>query len=107
MLSPDLLAVGNVRDAEGAARVHDKHAKEIVPYDAEQKDIEAEARKLETEPKLARHPTDRPDLGEGFLEIALVITSITLLTRQRRFWHLGVSFAAVGLLVATSRFLLH
>jgi hypothetical protein len=102
----DLLAVGNVRDTEAAGRVHDKYAKEVARYEEEQKDIEAEAHKLEAETKLARHQADRFDLGEVFLEIALVVTSITLLTRQRGFWYLGIFFAAVGLATAASGFLL-
>lgn len=103
----DLLAVSNVRDTEGAGRVHDKYAKEVARYAEEQKEIEAEARKLEAETKLARHRADRFDLGEVCLEIALVVTSITLLTRRRPFWHLGIVFTVVGLGVAASGLLLH
>ena len=102
----DLLAVGNVRDAEGAGRVHDKYAKEIARYDEEQKELEAEAHGLEAKTALARRQADRFDLGEVLLEIALVVTSITLLTRQRRFWHLGILFAAGGLALAASGLLL-
>ena len=103
----DLLAVSNVRDVEGAGRVHDKYAKEVARYEEEQKDIEAEARKLEAETKLARRQADRLDLGEVFLEIALVVTSITLLTRRRPFWYLGIAFAAAGMAVAATGLLLH
>ena len=103
----DVLAVSNVRDVEGAARVHDRYAKEVARYEEEQKEIEAEARKLEAETKLARHQADRFDLGEVFLEIALVVTSITLLTRRRPFWYLGILFAAAGVAVAATGLLLH
>ena len=103
----DLLAVSNVRDVEAAGRVHDKYAKEVARYEEEQKDIEAEARKLEAETKLARRQADRLDLGEVFLEIALVVTSITLLTRRRPFWYLGIVFAAAGIAVAATGLLLH
>jgi len=34
-------------------------------------------------------------LGEVFLEIGLVVTSITLLTRRKAFWYLGLVCAAV------------
>jgi LPS O-antigen subunit length determinant protein (WzzB/FepE family) len=103
----DLLAVGSVRDVEAAGRVHDKYAKEVARYGEEQKEIEAEARKLEAETRVARSKADRFDLGEVFLEIALVVTSITLLTRRRPFWYLGIVFAAAGLAVAASGLLLH
>ncbi len=45
---------------------------------------------------------DRFDLGEVFLEIALVVTSITLLTEKRAYWYLGFVFAAIGLVAAAS-----
>ncbi len=40
------------------------------------------------------------------LEIGLVITSITLLTRQRLYWFLGLGFGGVGLVVAAQALLL-
>jgi len=49
---------------------------------------------------------DRFDLGEVFLEIALVITSITLLTDNRKFWYLGIGLACVGIVAAASGFVL-
>ena len=52
-------------------------------YRDEQKDIEAEAKKAEDEVKLEGRRADRFDLGEVMLEAALVICSITLLTRKR------------------------
>jgi len=36
------------------------------------------------------------------LEIALVISSIALLTSRRIFWHLGLLMATAGVLVAAS-----
>ena len=39
---------------------------------------------------------DRFDLGEALLEIGLVVTSVTLLTRSRIYWFLGLAFAAGG-----------
>jgi hypothetical protein len=43
---------------------------------------------------------DRFDLAEVFLEIGLVITSITLLSGRRLFWYLGMMFGVVGIVVA-------
>jgi len=39
----------------------------------------------------------RFDLGEALLEIGLVITSVTLLTRKRAYWYLGWSFRYAAL----------
>ena len=65
------------------------------------------ARELEADTDLTRRKADRYDLGEVFLEIALVITSITLLSGRRIFWHLGLLLAVGGAVVACSAWLLH
>jgi Domain of unknown function (DUF4337) len=57
---------------------------------------------LEQEAVLAKGKTDRFDLSEVFLEIALVITSITLLSGRRLFWYLGLLFGGAGIVVAAS-----
>ncbi len=49
---------------------------------------------------------DRFDLGEALLEIGLVITSVTLLTRSRIYWYLGLVFSVLGVVSAASAFLL-
>jgi len=50
---------------------------------------------------------DRYDLGEVMLEAALVICSITLLTRKKLYWGMGLVLAAVGIAVAAAGFLIH
>jgi hypothetical protein len=49
---------------------------------------------------------DRFDLAEAMLEIGLVITSVTLLTRSRIYWYLGLVFSACGVVSAASAYLL-
>jgi hypothetical protein len=56
---------------------------------------------------LVRHRAGRFDLAEVLLEIALVVTSITLLTRRRGFWIVGLVLAAIGGVIATFGLLLH
>ena len=101
-----LTAVENTK-AERAQEVQKHFHEEINKYSEEKKDIQAEARGLEAEVQRATHRADRFDLGEVFLEIALVITSITLLTDNRRYWYLGLVLAVVGLLAAGSGLLAH
>jgi Domain of unknown function (DUF4337) len=78
---------------------------EIEKYDKEKEEIRKEAQGLEAEARRAGDRADRFDLGEVFLEIALVITSITLLTDNRKFWYLGIGLACVGIVAAASGFL--
>jgi hypothetical protein len=47
----------------------------------------------------------RYDLAEALLEIGLVITSVTLLTRSRIYWYLGLVFSLFGIVSALSAFL--
>jgi len=80
---------------------------EVDRYASEEKDISEKARELEAEVDLAGRRADRFDLGEALLEIALVITSITLLTRRRAFWYSGIVVGALGAAAAASAFLVH
>jgi hypothetical protein len=50
--------------------------------------------------------SDRFDLGEVLLEIGLVITSVTLLTRSRIYWYLGMASSAIGVAAGVSAFFL-
>ena len=56
---------------------------------------------------MAGRKANRFNLGEVFLEIALVVTSITLLTSNRGYWVMGIIFAVLGVAVAATGFLLH
>jgi hypothetical protein len=101
-LFADLTGVVATKDAEAAAKLQGKYRAEADRYKDEQKELDAKARELEKEAELAHRRVDRLDLGEVFLEIALVITSITLLSGRRIFWHLGLFMATAGILLAAS-----
>lgn len=102
-----LAGVVAAKDAETATKFQEKIHAEAERYRDEQKELEAKARELEQEFGLEHRKTDRFDLGEVFLEIALVITSITLLSGRRIYWRLGLLFAAAGILIAASAWLVH
>jgi hypothetical protein len=101
-LFADITSVVATKDAAQTTQLHDKYLAEATRYRDEQKDLDAEAHKLEQETELAGKRADRYDLGEVFLEIALVITSITLLSRRRAFWHAGMVLGVVGVVVAAT-----
>jgi len=101
-LFADLVSVIPSKDAEGAHKLQEKYRAEAERYRDEQKELDAKAHELEQEAVLARGKTDRFDLGEVFLEIALVITSITLLSGRRLFWYLGLLFGVTGIVIAAS-----
>jgi hypothetical protein len=64
------------------------------------------AEALEAKVEQAEARADRFDLAEALLEIGLVITSVTLLTHRRIYWHFGMIFALGGIVSALSVLLL-
>ena len=103
----ELLAALTSKDQAKEEQAREKFLKQADRYRDEQKEIEAEARKLEQEVVMAGRKANRFNLGEVFLEIALVVTSITLLTSNRGYWVMGIIFAVLGVAVAATGFLLH
>lgn len=92
---------------EKAEQVAQRFEKDIDRYREEQKDIQNEAHGIEAHLKHETSRANRFDLGEVFLEIALVVTSITLLTGRKHYWWLGIGFAAAGVITAASVLLRH
>jgi hypothetical protein len=103
----DLLSMAEFKDKVQADKVREKYQKEAERYTKEQAEIEEQAKDLEKESALAQRKANRFDLGEVFLEIALVISSLSLLSRKRFYWFLGIASGIVGLSVAATGFLLH
>ncbi len=71
----------------------------------EKADSEAEqevAKGFEEQREQAEFLGNRFNLAQVLLEIALVITSITLLTRNKLYWYLGLLFGLAGVAAATS-----
>jgi hypothetical protein len=106
-LVSDMASVLTASDAAAAAKFRDKYTQEADRYKHEKADIQEEAKKLGTEVGMERKRADRYDLAEVFLEIGLVISSITLLSGRRVFWHLGVAFSVVGVAVAVMAAMVH
>jgi hypothetical protein len=102
----DLLSMVEFKDKAQADKVREKYQKEAERYTKEQSEIEGQAKDLEKESALAQRKSNRFDLGEVFLEIALVISSLSLLSRKRFYWFLGIVSGFAGLGVAATGFLL-
>lgn len=83
-------------------------AKEFAYAKKESADVDEkqqEARTLEAEVEVAERKAGWFDLGEALLQIGVIITSITLLTRRQVYWHLGTVFGVLGVLAASMAFL--
>jgi hypothetical protein len=95
-LSTELLSVLTLADK-------DRGAKDVKDWSGHQekwaddfKDEQKEALALEGDVKLAEDKAKYFDLAETLLEIGLVVSSVTLLTRSRIYWYLGMGASAVG-----------
>ena len=103
----DLLSMMDFKDKAQADKVREKYQKEAERYTKEQGEIEELAKDLEKDSALQQRKANRFDLGEVFLEIGLVISSLALLSRKRLYWFLGIVSGVAGLGVAATGFLLH
>jgi hypothetical protein len=103
-LASDLLGVVTVGDKDKAAKITKAYADHQAKWNDDLKEEQEKAEGLEKKVELAEARADRFDLAEALLEIALVITSVTLLTRSRIYWYFGMVFAAAGIVSAAAAF---
>jgi hypothetical protein len=105
-LTAELLSVVTVADKDAAKKLAAEYAKSQADKKDETKDDMAKALDYEKKVEEAEAKGDRFDLGEALLEIGLVITSVTLLTRKRAYWYVGMFFSLGGIASAASVLLL-
>jgi hypothetical protein len=89
------------------AEHREKYKKEVERYTDQMKDIQAEAKKAAGDVKLEERRADKYDLSEVLLEAALVVCSITLLTKKRIFWYFGIVLSIVGIIFGVGGLLVH
>jgi hypothetical protein len=104
-LATDLLSALELRDPAAGKKLADSYNAHEEKWNEDLKEEQNEALGLEAEVRLAERKADRFDLGEALLEIGLVVSSITLLTRLRTYWCMGLVFGVAGVIVAAFAFL--
>jgi len=90
------------KDEAQAQKARDRFRQQAALYDKRRQELRTQAEDLEGEVRQEERRANRFDFGEALLEVALVITSITLLTRRRAFWYFGSVTALAGVLVAAT-----
>ena len=101
-LASDLLGVVSLDNKDAATKIEKAYADHQKKWDDELKQEQAQADAMETRVAQAEARADRFDFAEALLEIGLVITSVTLLTKSRIYWYLGLVFSACGVASAVS-----
>jgi hypothetical protein len=100
-----LLGVVQVAQADKAQTLGSQYAKERDRYASEAAPIQEEAKAREAESAREEARGLRLDLGEGLLELGLVLTSLYFLARKRLFPVIGILAAVGGAIVAATNFL--
>jgi hypothetical protein len=103
----DLLGTLSPVDKEKTEALREKYLKETDRYEKEKDEVSEQAKELEKERESSSRRADRYEAGQVILEIALIICSLTLLTKKRIFWLSGIALGLIGLGTTLSGFLIH
>ena len=98
----DMLSVVTISDKAASAKISKTYADHQKKWNDELKEEQDKAEGLQRNVEDAEVRADRYDLAEALLEIGLVITSVTLLTRNRLYWYFGMVFSVAGVMSALS-----
>lgn len=101
-LEADLLSVVTITDKDAERRIAKSYADHEAKWASDLKEEQEKAEALEAKVEHAEARADHFDLAEALLEIGLVITSVTLLTRSRAYWYFGMVFSLAGIASALS-----
>jgi len=85
----------------------EQYAKNAEKYKHDNEEIQKEARGLEEESHLNGRHELRLDYGEVFLELAIVLGSLSILTKRPEMWYLSIGSAALGIGLAVSTYWVH
>lgn len=104
-LGRDLIRLTAPKGAESEATLV-KYEKEIKRYEKETEAIQEKANEANNESKMSERRALRFDLGEGFLELGLVMSSLYFLSKKKLFPAVGVVAAMLGVILGASGYLL-
>jgi hypothetical protein len=108
-LEVDLIERARSMKSEARQRIEatlKKMADEEARYNQEKKEVEQEARKLEKERDLYRSRDPFFEFAEVLLQIAIVMSSISILATSHRVFYFGIAAAILGAFFALNGFFL-
>jgi hypothetical protein len=101
----DLLALQPSNNPAAVAAKTKEYNAHIEKWKQDLEEEQEKARDFEKEVDHAEHQAARYDLGEALLQISVVLCSITLFTRKRAYFLLGLTLGAAGIVVAAAALL--
>jgi hypothetical protein len=102
--SKDILSSQYQLFADSFAATDELH-KEALRYQQQALEIDQKARELEAEAALLEHRVRWLYFGEAFLEIAIVVWSIAILTQRAVFWYVSLLGGVAGAIVSLLAYL--
>jgi hypothetical protein len=91
---------------EESEKILTRYEKEIKRYEKETEAIQEKANEANAESKVSEARALRFDLGEGFLELGLVLCSFYFLSKKKLFPIIGTASAVLGTVLGASGYLL-
>jgi hypothetical protein len=98
-LGVDLAGMIGAKDENSLKQV-DRFKKEIERYNKESEAVQEEAKGMEAKVKQLEDRALRYDVGEGLIEIGLVLSSLYFISRKKLFPVIGVIAGVLGIVVA-------
>ncbi len=106
-VATDLLSLQPNANAAAVEKKLDDYKSHQEKWTEELNEEMKQAREFEADVERAEHKAGRYDMGEALLQIGVVLCSITLFTRRRLYFVLGLGLGVAGLLFAASGLLVH
>jgi len=88
-----------------ARELEERYARDRDRYEKESKDIQRDAQSREDASEREEHRALRLDVGQGFLQLGLVLSSLYFLSKRRFFPALGGGAAAIGVAASVASWL--
>jgi hypothetical protein len=101
----DMMQLQPTVDAAATKAKLGEYKAHIVKWNSDLAEEEATAHEFERGVEHAEGQAGRFDLGEALLQIAVVLSSITLFTRRRSYFVGGLGLGVVGVVIAASAWL--
>ena len=105
-LGQDLVNALGVKN-EAGEKILERYEAQRKRYEKEGEEIKHEAMALDTEAKVEERRALRFDIGEGLLEIGLVLSSLFFIARREMFPVVGLIAAVAGIAVGLSGLFVH
>jgi hypothetical protein len=99
------VAADTLRAGKGDQALINKYVGDDKRYKNDTTNIQEKARELEEASERAGRHAFRMHLGEVFLEVAIVLSSLAILSKRSFFWLVGIASAAAGSVIALTSLL--